>query len=106
MFNHKKIITFSDGYKQFLSILFSVGLLNLNEKIILIDEPEIHLHPSSIVSLRDKLLDIGTINKNSHIFISTHSVNMIDKSNLDLYYILDTKSTKSCEGLKNLNHEY
>lgn len=81
-YDHLSISKQSDGYKQFLSILFSIGLdKHLNNTLILIDEPEIHLHPSSVLQLKEML---KTLLKNENILVlSTHSVNMIDRNNLD-----------------------
>jgi predicted ATP-dependent endonuclease of OLD family len=56
---------------------------SLANKIIILDEPEVHLHPSGIKYLRDELFNIS---KNNIVFISTHSVYMIDKKNLSRHY--------------------
>jgi len=53
----------SDGFKQFISLILSLSTLNesnsLKNNIILIDEPEVHLHPSGIMYMRDELLKIA-----------------------------------------------
>jgi predicted ATP-dependent endonuclease of OLD family len=70
----------SDGFKQFVSILLTLSVESRNrtltDNIILIDEPEINLHPSSISYLLDELLKISQTN---YLFVSTHSIFMIDK---------------------------
>ncbi len=77
----------SDGFKQFISILLNLSIENetgvLKNKIILLDEPEIHLHPSGQKYLRDELLKIAE--KNTVIY-ATHSPYMVDKKNLDRHY--------------------
>lgn len=77
----------SDGFKQFISILLNISAENrtskLKDKIILLDEPEVHLHPSGVRYLRDELLNIA---KNNVVVIATHSIFMIDKKNLDRHY--------------------
>ncbi len=77
----------SDGFKQFISILLNLSAENstdkLKNKIILLDEPEVHLHPSGIRFLRDELLNIA---KNNVVVIATHSIFMIDKKNLNRHY--------------------
>jgi len=77
----------SDGYKHFISILLNFSAENetklIKNKIILLDEPEIHLHPSGIKYLRDELLKIS---KNNTIFVATHSIFMIDKKSLERHY--------------------
>lgn len=53
----------SDGFKQFISLILSISAQNESQKlvnnIILIDEPEVHLHPSGIKYMRDEILKIG-----------------------------------------------
>ncbi|MCG3677918.1 AAA family ATPase [Aliarcobacter butzleri] len=77
----------SDGFKQFISILLNLSAENkasiLKNKLILLDEPEVHLHPSGIKYLRDELLEISN---NNTLFISTHSVHMVDRLNLSRHY--------------------
>ena len=77
----------SDGFKQFISILLNLSMENeakkIKNKIILFDEPEIHLHPSGVRYLRDELLNMS---KNNIVIISTHSVYMVDKLHLERHY--------------------
>jgi AAA15 family ATPase/GTPase len=48
----------SDGFKQFVSIILNLSIENetgvLNNKVILLDEPETHLHPSGQKYLRNE----------------------------------------------------
>lgn len=77
----------SDGFKQFISILLNLSAENesdvLKNKIILLDEPEVHLHPSGVRYLRDELLKIS---KNNIVLIATHSIYMVDRLNLGRHY--------------------
>jgi predicted ATP-dependent endonuclease of OLD family len=77
----------SDGFKQFISILLNLSAENktsiLKDKLILLDEPEVHLHPSGIRYLRDELLKIS---ENNNLIIATHSTYMIDKLNLNRHF--------------------
>lgn len=80
----------SDGFKQFISFLLTVSAENYNKKldntILLIDEPETHLHPPAQINLLEELIKI-TQNKNNNIlFFATHSNYLIDKVNLDRNY--------------------
>lgn len=77
----------SDGFKQFISILLNLSIENetgnLKNNIILLDEPEIHLHPSGQKYLRDELLKIA---ENNVVIYATHSIYMVDKKYLDRHY--------------------
>lgn len=72
----------SAGAQHFLSLILSLSIENeyeqLKNQLILIDEPELHLHPSGIRDLREELLRIG---KNNYVFVSTHSPFLVDKKN-------------------------
>lgn len=68
----------SSGELSFIS-----HLLDLNEKkckngIILIDEPELHLHPRWIISYIS-ILDIFFKDTNSHVIVATHSPLLANK---------------------------
>lgn len=79
----------SQGAQQFLSLILSLSLETENEErhneLILIDEPEVHLHPSGIRDIARELLKIGERN---HVFLSTHSPFMIDKNGRERHYII------------------
>lgn len=86
----------SDGFKQFVSLMLSLSALNdsnqLKNNIILIDEPEVHLHPSGVRYMRDELLKIG---KNNQLFISTHSHYMVDTSCPERHWIVTKESSET-----------
>lgn len=88
----------SDGFKHFLSILLNLSAENeistLKNSIVLLDEPEVHLHPTGEKYLRDELLKIS---KNNVVFFATHSIYMVDKVNLDRHF-----SVKKEKGVTNL----
>ena len=78
----------SDGFRQFISFLLTVSIENSNDKlnytILLLDEPETHLHPTAQLNLRDELLRISKKrDDNNIVFYATHSNYLIDKSNLN-----------------------
>jgi predicted ATP-dependent endonuclease of OLD family len=85
----------SDGFKQFVSLILSLSAQNNSDKlknhIILIDEPEVHLHPSGIRYMRDELLKIG---KNNYVFVATHSHYLIDTKTKERHWIVE-KSKKT-----------
>jgi len=79
----------SEGFKQFISLILSLSIetkkLGKTNNLILIDEPEAHLHPSGIRDLREELLEIG---KNNYLFVSTHSPFLVDRKNKERNIII------------------
>ena len=79
----------SQGFHQFVSLILSLSIqnysLDMKNKLILIDEPENHLHPSGIRDMMDELLRIG---ENNYVFLATHSCFMIDKVNKERNFII------------------
>ncbi len=79
----------SQGAQQFLSLILSLSLETNNRErkneLILIDEPEVHLHPSGIRNLAKELLKIG---QDNYVFLATHSPFMIDKKHKERHFIV------------------
>ena len=79
----------SEGAKHILSLILSISVANetnmLKNNVIVIDEPEVHMHPSGIRYIREELLKIG---QNNYVFIATHSQFMIDIKNKERHYIV------------------
>ncbi|RZJ20943.1 MAG: DUF3696 domain-containing protein [Acinetobacter sp.] len=67
------------GYSQVLPVIL-LGLLNNNNNLLLIEQPEIHLHPSSASKLADLFLTF--IKDNKKFIIETHSPELINKLRL------------------------
>lgn len=88
-FNLYNINERSQGFRQFISLILSISIANEKKKlknaIIIVDEPENHLHPSGIRYMRDELLKIG---KNNYVFLATHSNFMIDRKEMSRHYIV------------------
>lgn len=80
----------SEGFKQFVSLILSLSAKNsgelLQNNVILIDEPETHLHPSGIQYMRKELLKIG---KKNQMLVSTHSNFMIDTTTMKRHWIVE-----------------
>lgn len=87
--NRFEITDRSQGAQQFLSLILSLSLEAENHErkneIILIDEPEVHLHPSGIRDLGKELLKVGSEN---YVFLATHSPFIIDKQHKERHYIV------------------
>jgi len=94
----------SQGAQHFLSLILSLSLETKNQErkneLILIDEPEVHLHPSGIRDLAKELLKIG---QDNFVFLATHSPFMIDKNHKERHFIVkkDKKATTELKRIKN-----
>ncbi len=92
----------SQGAQQFLSLILSLSLETKNRErkneLILIDEPEVHLHPSGIRDLAKELLKIG---RDNYVFLATHSPFMIDKKYKERHFIVK-KNNKAITELKRI----
>lgn len=83
----------SDGFKKFISILLMLSTRSrANEissrDILLIDEPDCSLYPTSARYLRDELLKIAD---KSIVIYSTHSQYMIDSTCIDRHLVVEKK---------------
>lgn len=95
----------SDGFKQFVSFLLTVSAQSktdaLSNAILLLDEPETHLHPQAQEDLLRELVKITQNENNNVVFFATHSNYMIDKGDLSRNYRIfknpakDTKKEKT-----------
>lgn len=86
----------SDGFKQFVSLILSLSAQNdsnnLKNNIILIDEPEVHLHPSGVKYMRDEILKIG---KNNNVIVATHSQHMVDTTTSERHWIVQKNKSET-----------
>lgn len=86
-FNNYDFQQRSDGFKRFVTFLLMIStkerVNDLTNTLIIIDEPEISLHPKGARSLRDELIKIS---ENNYVVYSTHSIFMIDKERIDRHY--------------------
>jgi len=81
----------SDGFKKFISILLMISTRSraqklLDNDLILIDEPDQSLYPTSAEYLKNELLLIA---QRSKVIYTTHSQYMLDVSNLDRHIIVE-----------------
>jgi predicted ATPase len=89
VFNYNE---FSDGEK----ILFSYALLfflieqnqklNIKESILIIDEPELHLHADSEIDLIGRLRE--TISEKGQLIIATHSISILSALNYEDIFVV------------------
>ena len=101
----------SDGFKRFVSFLLmisvSVKVGQLRDTLLLIDEPDVGLHPSGAKYLRDELIKIA---KKNYVVYSTHSIFMIDQNEIGRHYIVKKKKETESTSIKqaeesNIFHE-
>jgi|GEM_PF-433137 len=94
--NYWRMSQRSDGIKRFTTFLLhisaNVKANVLNDALLLIDEPDMGLHPSGSRYLRDELIGTG---KKNYVAFSTHSIFMIDKDNVDRHIIVKKESEKT-----------
>jgi len=87
--NHYELSQRSDGFKRFVTFLLMVSAEDatnlLKDTVLLIDEPEIGLHPTGARYLMDELIDIS---KNNYVVFSTHSIFMIDNKIIKRHLIV------------------
>ncbi|CEG13153.1 hypothetical protein MSIBF_A3330006 [groundwater metagenome] len=66
-----------DGFKAITGLLWYLSSQNIKNKIVLLDEPEIHMHPGYILELIKILIKFSD-KLNIQFFITTHSSDLID----------------------------
>lgn len=74
-------VDLSAGQKAIIHLIFSVYWLNLNNWCLVIDEPELHLHPQFEYELSQLLQELSP-KFNLQFIISTHSWKFLDKNTL------------------------
>lgn len=78
--SERKFIPFDflgDGFKAMIGLLWHLSSKNIKNKIVLLDEPETHMHPGYIQELISMLIKFSD-ELNIQFFISTHSSDFID----------------------------
>jgi predicted ATP-dependent endonuclease of OLD family len=87
----------SQGAQTFISFLMTIGAEAakgvIKNKILLLDEPEIHLHPSGVRYMLKELIKISK--KNNLVVYATHSIFMIDRDNFDRHVYLKKKNERT-----------
>jgi len=91
--NHERITIeqLSDGEKQLYGRVISLLMLNPHNSLILIDEPEIGLHPKWQYTIMDIYKNIG---QNNQFIIATHSPHILAKAHYKQLILLKKKDNK------------
>lgn len=91
----------SDGFRQFISFLLTISAESANKQLsnvlLLLDEPETHLHPQAQECLKEELIKITKNKENNVVFFATHSNYMIDKDLLDRCYRVQKQGNRKTE---------
>ena len=97
----------SSGEQEVVKVIFDVARKDIKHSIIIVDEPELHLHPTLTFKLVETLKAIGD-HTNQFIFL-THSADLISTyySTGNVYFI-DSIQTGSNQAhkLSELNHSH
>lgn len=102
----------SDGFRQFISFLLTISAESstnqLSYSLLLLDEPETHLHPQAQEHLRNELIKITKNKENNIVLFATHSNYMIDKDHIDRCFRVVKQNNKKTklERIKGQNSSY
>lgn len=83
---------FSEGEKTLFSFVLLFFLMSQNknirlkESVIIIDEPELHLHPDAEIDLINGIRNI--IQDTGQLWIATHSINILSHLNIDEVFMV------------------
>lgn len=92
-YSPRDLITQGSGYLQWLSIFCMLYSSNID--VLLLDEPDAHLHASLQSELIKELLNYSDgDNSSKQILISTHSVEIIKQAPIDIIYSMDKGNEK------------
>ncbi len=97
----------SSGEQEVVKVIFDVARKDIKHSIIIVDEPELHLHPTLAFKLIENLKSVGE-HTNQFIFL-THSADLISTyySTGNVYFV-DSVQTGSNQAhkLSDLNHSH
>jgi len=93
----------SDGFKKLVSFLLSLSVdyekNEVSDSLLLLDEPEMFLHPEAQQNFRDEMIAIASKNNNV-VMISTHSMYMIHKKHIDRCFAVEKKQEGKAKEFK------
>lgn len=97
----------SSGEQEVVKVLFDVARKDIKDSIIIVDEPELHLHPTLTFKLIEALKSVGD-HSNQFIFL-THSADLISTyySTGNVYFIdSEQGGANQAHRLSDLNHSH
>jgi predicted ATPase len=90
----------SSGEKELLIYMFAIYALNIRDALILIDEPEMHLHPRWQRLLLD-LFDNLSLKSGNQFIMATHSPTFVSPSSIQ--YVSRIHSDQQCSKITKLS---
>ena len=97
----------SSGEQEVIKMLFDVARKEIRHSVIVVDEPELHLHPTLAFKLIETLKSIG--NHTNQLILFTHSSDLISTyySTGDVYFIDSNADGKNqAHRLSDLSNEH
>lgn len=97
----------SSGEQEVVKVLFDVARKDIKDSVIIVDEPELHLHPTLTFKLIETLKTVGD-HTNQFIFL-THSADLISTyySTGNVYFIdSEQGGSNQAHKLSDLNHSH
>lgn len=96
VYNNFGLAQRSDGFQRFITFLLMISIKvrhnSLKNALLIVDEPEISLHPYGAKFLRDELSKIA---ENNYVLYSTHSPFMIDEKEIEKHYRICKEKEKT-----------
>ncbi len=71
----------SSGEKEIINFILGLFAFNIKGGLLIIDEPELHLHPKWQSLFLDVLIDLAEVTNNQFV-LSTHSISFINKNTI------------------------
>lgn len=97
----------SSGEQEVVKVLFDIARKDIKDSVIIVDEPELHLHPTLTFKLIETLKSVGD-HSNQFIFL-THSADLISTyySTGNVYFIdSEQGGANQAHRLSDLNHSH
>ena len=97
----------SSGEQEVIKMLFDVARKEIRHSVIVVDEPELHLHPTFAFKLIETLKSIG--DHTNQLILFTHSSDLISTyySTGDVYFIdFNADGTNQAHRLSDLSNEH
>ncbi|WP_303259288.1 AAA family ATPase [Ruminococcus sp.] len=85
-----------DGVKSLTTIAMLSQVFSHKDRLIIVDEPENHLHPDAVRYINGVLCDLA---KKNQILISTHNPIFVNRNNIASNIIIDAGKTEKAQSI-------